>query len=87
YGLADDPSSLADQAYYRAEVLQSSSLNDLVQKVSGLPMYAEPGQLWRYSVAADIQGYIVEKLSGQSLPVFMQERIFTPLGMKDTAFY
>jgi CubicO group peptidase (beta-lactamase class C family) len=87
YGLANDPNSPADQAYFRAEVLQSSSLNDLVQKVSGLPMFAEPGQLWRYSVAADIQGYIVEKLSGQSLPVFMQERIFTPLGMKDTAFY
>lgn len=87
YGLADDPSSLADQTYYRAGVLQSASLNDLVQKVSGLPMFAEPGRLWRYSVAADIQGYIVEKLSGQSLPVFMQERIFTPLGMKDTAFY
>lgn len=87
YGLANDPSSPADQAYYRAEVLQSASLTDLVQKVSGLPMFAEPGQLWRYSVAADIQGYIVEKLSGQSLPVFMQERIFTPLGMKDTAFY
>ena len=87
YGLADDPGSPADQAYYRAGVLQSASLTDLVQKVSGLPMFAEPGQLWRYSVAADIQGYIVEKLSGQSLPVFMQERIFTPLGMKDTAFY
>ena len=87
YGLANDPSSPADQAYYRAEVLQSSSLSDLVQKVSGLPMFAEPGRLWRYSVAADIQGYIVEKLSGQSLPVFMQEKIFTPLGMKDTAFY
>ena len=87
YGLADDPSSPADQAYYRAGVLQSSSLTDLVQKVSGLPMFAEPGQLWRYSVAADIQGYIVEKLSGESLPVFMEEHIFAPLGMKDTAFF
>jgi CubicO group peptidase (beta-lactamase class C family) len=87
YGLADDPNSPADQAYYRAGVLQSSSLNDLVQKVSGLPMFSEPGQLWRYSVAADIQGYIVEKLSGESLPVFMEEHIFAPLGMKDTAFF
>jgi len=87
YGLADDPNSPADQAYYRAGVLQSSSLNDLVQKVSGLPLFSEPGQLWRYSVAADIQGYIVEKLSGESLPVFMEEHIFAPLGMKDTAFY
>lgn len=87
YGIADDPSSPADQAYYRAGVLRSGSLTELVQKVSGLPMFAEPGKLWRYSVAADIQGHIVERLSGQNLPVFMQERIFTPLGMKDTAFY
>lgn len=87
YGIADDPSSPADQAYYRAGVLQSGSLNELVQKVSGLPMFAEPGQVWRYSVAADIQGYIVEKLSGESLPVFMEEHIFAPLKMKDTAFY
>lgn len=87
YGLADDPNSPADQAYYRAGVLQSASLSDLVQKVSSLPLFSEPGQLWRYSVAADIQGYIVEKLSGESLPVFMEEHIFAPLGMKDTAFY
>ncbi|HJV42189.1 serine hydrolase domain-containing protein [Caulobacter sp.] len=87
YGIADDPNSPADQAYYQAGVLQSASLSDLVRKVSGLPMFSEPGQLWRYSVAADIQGYIVEKLSGESLPVFMEEHIFAPLGMKDTAFY
>ncbi|OYW26570.1 MAG: serine hydrolase, partial [Caulobacter sp. 12-67-6] len=87
YGIADDPSSPADQAYYRAAVLQSESLDQLVRKVSDLPMFAEPGTLWRYSVAADIQGHIVEKLSGQSLPDFMQSRIFQPLGMTDTAFY
>ena len=87
YGIADDPSSPADQAYYRAAVLQSESLDQLVRKVSDLPMFAEPGTLWRYSVAADIQGHIVEKLSGQSLPDFMRERIFAPLGMNDTAFY
>ena len=87
YGLADDPGSIADQAYYKAGVLQSDSLEHMVQKVAMLPMYAQPGTLWRYSVAADIQGYIVEKLSGQPLPVFMEERIFRPLGMKDTAFW
>jgi CubicO group peptidase (beta-lactamase class C family) len=87
YGIADDPGSQADQAYYRAGVLQSDSLQQMVQKVAALPMYAQPGTVWRYSVAADIQGYIVEKLSGQSLPVFMEERIFAPLGMKDTAFW
>lgn len=87
YGIADDPNSPADQAYYRAGVLQSASLDDMVRKVSSLPMFSEPGQQWRYSVAADIQGYIVEKLSGETLPIFMEEHIFAPLGMKDTAFY
>ncbi|MEH0195775.1 serine hydrolase domain-containing protein [Caulobacter sp. CCNWLY153] len=87
YGIADDPGSQADQAYYRAGVLQSDSLFSMVQKIAGLPMYAEPGKLWRYSVAADIQGLIVERLSGQALPVFMQQRIFKPLKMKDTAFW
>jgi len=87
YGLADDPGSLADQAYYRAGVLQSDSLDHLVRKVATLPMYAQPGVMWRYSVAADLQGLIVERLSGQTLPVFMEQRIFRPLKMKDTAFW
>ena len=87
YGLADDPGSLADQAYYRAGVLQSDSLDHLVRKVATLPMYAQPGVMWRYSVAADLQGLIIERLSGKTLPVFMEERIFRPLKMKDTAFW
>ena len=41
---------------------------------------------WVYSVAVDVQGYLVEKLSGKTLPQFMQERIFDPLGMVDTGF-
>jgi CubicO group peptidase (beta-lactamase class C family) len=38
-------------------------------------------------MSMDIQGYIVEKLSGQSLPDFMRDHIFTPLGMKDAGFF
>jgi CubicO group peptidase (beta-lactamase class C family) len=68
-------------------VLQSDSLDHLVRKVAMLPMYAQPGVMWRYSVAADLQGLIVERLSGKTLPVFMEERIFRPLGMNDTAFW
>lgn len=87
YGIADDPSSVADQAYYKAGVLQAESLHAMVTKIAGLPMYAQPGTLWRYSVAADIQGLVIERLSGQSLPAFMQQRIFRPLKMKDTGFW
>jgi CubicO group peptidase (beta-lactamase class C family) len=42
---------------------------------------------WVYSAAADIQGYIVERISGQPLSDFLQTRLFTPLRMNDTAFY
>jgi len=47
----------------------------------------QPGTRWVYSLSMDIQGYIVEKLSGQSLPNFMHDRIFAPIGMKDAGFY
>ncbi len=40
-----------------------------------------------YSVSMDIQGYIVEKLSGKPLPEFMRENVYSPLGMKDAGFY
>eukprot|EP01035_Chromulina_nebulosa_P015653 gene15653-20738_t len=50
-------------------------------------MTLEPGEQWKYSVAVDIQGYIVEKLSGQTLPDFMRSRIFAPLQMNDTDFW
>jgi CubicO group peptidase (beta-lactamase class C family) len=47
----------------------------------------QPGTKWVYSVSVDIQGYLVEKLSGKPLGTFMRENIFEPLGMKDTGFH
>jgi len=46
-----------------------------------------PGTQWSYSSAVDIQGYIIEKLSGQKFGEFLQQRIFQPLKMTDAAFY
>jgi CubicO group peptidase (beta-lactamase class C family) len=59
----------------------------MINKLAKIPLLYQPGTRWVYSVSMDIQGYIVEKLSGKSLPDFMQERIFGPLGMKDTGFF
>jgi CubicO group peptidase (beta-lactamase class C family) len=85
YGLAAD--GPADTAYLNAGVLTSSSAAEMIGKIATLPMVAQPGVKWRYSAATDIQGYIVEKLSGQTLAQFMGERIFAPLGMTDSGFY
>jgi CubicO group peptidase (beta-lactamase class C family) len=85
YGLTiDNP---VDKAYRESGLLGSKTLGDLVDEAVKLPLASQPGAQWKYSIAVDIQGYLVEKLSGQSLPSFMESRVFRPLGMKDTGFY
>lgn len=79
--------SPVDKMYQSANLFQSKSLQDMIAKLSKIPLLYQPGTRWVYSVSMDIQGYIVEKLSGQSLPDFMQQNIFTPLGMKDAGFF
>ena len=59
----------------------------MIDKLATLPLAAQPGSDWRYGPSVDIQGYIVEKLSGQTLDVFLRTKIFEPLGMKDTGFW
>jgi CubicO group peptidase (beta-lactamase class C family) len=51
-----------------------------------VPLRYEPGEAWAYSVATDVCGHLVEKLSGQPFAQFLRERIFEPLGMHDTFF-
>ena len=76
-----------DKAYREANVLGSASLQQMIEKVAKLPLLYEPGSQWVYSISADIQGYIVEKLSGKPLGTYLRENIFQPLGMKDTGFH
>jgi len=76
-----------DQAYKKAGVMESKTLQEFIDKLSKIPLAYQPGTQWVYSASMDVQGYIIEKLSGQSLPDFMQEHIFKPLGMKDSGFY
>lgn len=58
----------------------------MVDKVAALPLAFQPGTRWEYSVSIDILGRVVEIVSGKTLAAFFEEEIFTPLGMKDTAF-
>jgi CubicO group peptidase (beta-lactamase class C family) len=76
-----------DKMYQDEHVLQSQSLQVMIGKLAKIPLLYQPGNRWEYSVSMDIQGYIVEKLSGRPLPDFMQEHIFGPLKMRDTGFY
>ena len=85
YGFFGD--TPVDKAYQAAGVMQSDSLQGMIDKLAKLPLLYQPGTRWMYSLSMDVQGYIIEKLSGQPLPEFMERNIFTPLGMKDTGFY
>ena len=58
-----------------------------IEKLSKLPLQAQPGTKWEYGIATDVLGVVLERVSGQSLDVHLAQRIFRPLGMKDTAFF
>lgn len=62
-------------------------LADKMKKLAALPLIHEPGTVYSYSLSIDMLGYLVEVLSGMELNAFFRERIFEPLGMKDTYFY
>ena len=55
--------------------------------LASLPWLAQPGEQWLYNTSADVLGILVARVAGQTLGEFLRERIFAPLGMKDTAFH
>jgi len=61
--------------------------DNIIAKLVAMPLTHQPGTAWNYGVSTDVIGFLVEKLSGKKLGEYMQEAIFTPLGMKDTGFY
>lgn len=77
----------ANSAFRDQKILESPDLQTFIDKVAGVPLLFQPGEAWFYSVGMDIQGHIIEKLSGQSFGEFLQTRMFEPLGMTDTGFY
>ena len=85
YGLSgQDP---VNNAFRQSQVLASSDLDQLIDRIADIPLLYEPGEQWFYSVAVDIQGYIVQELSGMRFGEFLEQRMFLPLGMNDTRFY
>jgi CubicO group peptidase (beta-lactamase class C family) len=74
-------------AVYESAALSATDLQGMINKLAKLPLETQPGTHWDYGPSVNIQGYIVEKLSGQSLDVYFDEHIFKPLGMVDTGFW
>ncbi len=80
--------SQVDTLYVQNNILDTNStLKQMIDKLAAIPLRQQPGTQWHYSVSVDVQGYLVEVLSGQPLDEFLQQRLFDPLGMKDTGFF
>lgn len=84
YGLF--PGHPVEALFQKANIMGSASRDEAIGKLAKIPLRYQPGSEWQYSISVDIQGYILERITGQRLDDFMQQRIFGPLGMKDTAF-
>jgi CubicO group peptidase (beta-lactamase class C family) len=79
--------SLVHKAYIDAKIGDRTATNEeMVQRLSGVPLLFSPGDRWEYSVAVDVQGRLIEVLTGKKLGEAFAERVFAPLGMVDTAF-
>jgi CubicO group peptidase (beta-lactamase class C family) len=66
---------------------RASGLGGLIERLASRPLAFHPGKRFLYGPCCDVQGYVIEQLSGQTLDVFLRERIFEPLGMVDTGFW
>ncbi len=78
YTKADIPSGIATG---------QRQLSTEMKKLAALPLAHHPGEKWTYGLNTDVLGYLVEVVSGMSFDKFLTQRIFEPLGMKDTYFY
>ena len=80
----------AVDALYRARGVEFNAgvgpLADIVEAAAAQPLVFQPGTRWNYSVSTDVLGRLVEIWSGAPLDTFFDERIFGPLGMRDTGF-
>ena len=78
-----------DAAYRKTDVESwtKNTSQSVIDTLAQIPLEFDPGTQWNYSVATDIVGILVERISGLSLPEYFQTHIFAPLGMTDTFFH
>src|SRR3954454_7889850 len=82
--------SNVDAAYRETkigEVIKAGTLQSMIEDLARIPLEFSPGEAWNYSVATDVLGYLIGKISGMPFEQFLKERILGPLGMNDTDFF
>lgn len=76
-----------DRKYLELKVAQAKTGDDLVARIASVPLMRQPGAEWHYSFASDLQGVVIERLTGDSLHEFLKREIFDRLNMQDTGFF
>jgi CubicO group peptidase (beta-lactamase class C family) len=87
YGGYEESHSPVDKLYDEADLFNPQlTIAEFSKRIASLPLMYHPGKKWHYSISIDIAGYLVEVLADIPFGDFLQEKIFSPLGMVDTAF-
>lgn len=91
-GYAQIGSATANAIYYKNKInggigTPYSTLKDVITRLAGLPLMVQPGEEYYYGLNTDVLGYLVEVISGMPLDKYLKQKIFDPLGMKDTYFF
>ncbi|QBK06170.1 class A beta-lactamase-related serine hydrolase [Hylemonella gracilis] len=83
--LGNDP---VQRLYREVDIASRARSNrDMCRLLATLPLARQPGAAWLYSRSTDVLGAVLEVVSGMSLGELLRQRIFEPLGMRDTGFY
>jgi CubicO group peptidase (beta-lactamase class C family) len=86
-GFANADTSALGKLVRSTQVMDfTKPLGEMAKKLASLPLAFHPGDEWSYGISVDVQAYLVEKLSGKPFDQYLQETIFTPLQMTNTAF-
>ena len=91
-GYAQIGSATTNAIYYKNKInggigTPYSTLKDVIKRLARLPLFVQPGEEFYYGLNTDVLGYLIEVISGKPLDKYLQQKIFDPLGMKDTYFF
>jgi CubicO group peptidase (beta-lactamase class C family) len=91
-GYAQIGSATSNAIYYKNKInggigTPYSTLKDVIPRLAKLPLFAQPGEEFYYGLNTDVLGYLIEVISGMPLDKYLEQKIFEPLGMKDTYFF
>lgn len=79
--------AIAEAGFAPGPVFPSFPPDELMRRYGSLPLIYQPGERWLYNSGTEILGVLIARVAGMTFGEFLRDRIFAPLGMKDTAFY